>query len=560
MKKIHRISASVMALSIALIAASLAVVTPAAAAVCLDSPAGLIARWPGDGTTADVAHGRNGTSVGGTSYGTGEVDQAFSFDGVDDTVSVPDDPAWSLPGDFTIETWVNFAGYSPVAQALLSQDEGYGVTTKWIFWARNSNDLTFEYGTQGSDSIPVSVAWHPNLSQWYHLAVTRSGSTFTLYIDGVAVDTGTDTARLADAVAPLTLGWGETDWFFEGRLDEPAIYQRALSGAEIAAIHNAGSTARCAIAQSTLSLTGPGTAYPSEMLHLDGTLGLSGGASVDGQTVAVSRTIDGGTPTALPDATVAADGTFSFEDTPGEGHVVYRATFAGGTNVSAESAFATVEVGRQTSELALTLSTSKVKFGGRVTIRAHLVGGDTNRAVTIWAVPYGAPKNLLKVGAVDANGNLAVRHKPTRRTEYYATYGGDGAWTPDTTAKKAVRVVPRWAIKMLGGYATVNGVRLFHYSSICGSSSAKGCPAARLTLLPLHPRVRVTSDWRFCRNGACYRDRGSFRLTPQGNGVVWVWYTNRSILDWQLSVRLIFGGDADHLGATSRWVKMRVTA
>ena len=218
--------------------------------------------------------------------------------------------------------------------------------------------------------------WTPTLGQWYHVAVTRSGTTFTLYVDGAQVASATSSAPIVDVAGPLTLGSAQNEFFLEGALDEPEIYQRALSGAEIDAIHDAGSAARCAITRSTLSLTGPGTAHPSETITLDGTLGLSGGASVDAKPVTISRTIDGGTPTSLPGVTTAADGTFSFQDTPGEGLVMYRATFAGATNVSAENAFETVEVGRQTSALSLAPSASKIRLGGGVTIRAHLDGGE----------------------------------------------------------------------------------------------------------------------------------------------------------------------------------------
>ena len=88
-------------LLIALVVAVCMVAVPGAAAavVCTTTPAGLAARWPGDGTAQDVAHGRDGTLVGGTTFASGEVSQAFSFDGVNDTVTVPDSPDWSLPGD-----------------------------------------------------------------------------------------------------------------------------------------------------------------------------------------------------------------------------------------------------------------------------------------------------------------------------------------------------------------------------------------------------------------------------------------------------------------------------
>lgn len=278
MTKVLRPGRSVAALSVAVLAASLVVASPAAAAVCLDSPAGLLGRWPGDGTTADVAHGRDGTLVLGTTYEAGTVNQAFSFDGGDDQVTVPDDADWTIDGDFTIDTWVTMGDLSGESKVFVGQSGGQ-IAPKWIFWRRDDGQLGFLYGDGVSGVDAVMYPWTPTLGQWYHVAVTRSGTTFTLYVDGAQVASATSSAPIVDVAGPLTLGSAQNEFFLEGALDEPEIYQRALSGAEIDAIHDAGSTARCAITRSTLSLTGPGTAHPSETITLDGTLGLSGGAS-----------------------------------------------------------------------------------------------------------------------------------------------------------------------------------------------------------------------------------------------------------------------------------------
>jgi hypothetical protein len=557
--KLLRPGRSVVTLSIMVLAASLVIAGPAGAAVCADTTPGLLARWPGDGTTAEVAHGRDGTLVLGTTYEAGTVGQAFSFDGDDDQVSVSDDPDWTIDGDFTIDTWVKMDDLSGESKVFVGQSGGK-IAPKWIFWRRDDGQLGFLYGDGVSGVDAVMYPWTPTLGQWYHVAVTRSGSTFTLYVDGSVVASATWSAPIVDVEGPLTLGSAQNEFFLQGALDEPEIHQRALSGDQIDAIHDAGSTARCAITRSTLTLTGPGTAYPSETVTLNGTLGLSGGASVDAKAVAIHRTIDGGSPTSLPDVTTAADGSFSFQDAPGAGTVVYRATYAGETNVSSENAFATVAVGKQASALSVAMSSPKVKLGERVTIVAHLNGGDTNRTVSIWAVPYGGSKQRLVTAEVNASGNLSVRHRPTRETEYYATFGGDVAWKSATSTSKTVHVVPRWVVRVVGGYATVGGVRLYHYSARCSRSSATSCPAATFVLEPRHPNQRVSFQGRYCHQGRCVKDNSSFRLDRRGTSYVWIYYGDRSIIGWRLYFRLIFEGDADHLGATSTWVRTKVTA
>lgn len=532
----------------------------ASAGTCASTPAGLIGRWPGDGSPEDVAHGRNGSLLGNTTYVGGEVGQAFSFDGSGDAVTVPDHRDWTLRGDFTIDTWVNFSGYSSVAQALITQDEGAGTTNKWMFWYTESDQLAFEFGTGGGGYSPVSVPWTPSLGQWYHVAVTRSASTYTLYLDGASVDTGTESATIADAAAPLTLGWGETDWYFNGMLDEPEIYHRALSGTEIDAIHDQGPTARCAITRSTLSLDAPSKAFPDSTIEVTGQLSLSGGAAVDDRPIGLFRSVDEGPWTEIGDLSTDELGAFSHEDTPPKGTVTYLATFAGATDVSAENAWTKVVVAKANSILTLSLSRAKVKLGDQVTVTAHLEGGATNRSVTIYAVPKGGSKQALRKDPVNRDGNLSVVTSPTRETTYYAVYNGDAKWNADTSSSKVVEVEPRWAVKVIGGYATQNGFRLYHYSDACGPGDDTGCPAAAFVLSPNHAGQQVIFQGKYCHNGQCVSDSGSYRLNDQSKVGVYIYYGDRSIIGWTLSFRFRFAGDADHLPSTSAWAKTKVTA
>ncbi len=48
--------------------------------------------------------------------------------------------------------------------------------------------------------------------------------------------------------------------------------------------------------------------------------------------------------------------------------------------------------------------------------------------------------------------------------------------------------------------------------------------------------------------------------TARARASVWIYYRDRSVIGWRLDFRLIFGGDEDHLGARTTWVKTRVTA
>ena len=96
-------------------------------------------------------------------------------------------------------------------------------------------------------------------NQWYHLAVTRAGDLYTIYVNGVAVGTQTDSNVIPDPGVPLTIGQAE-GFYFTGLLDEISIYKRALSAAEIASIYQDGSVGK----QSSLYAV-----LPSPLPYLD---------------------------------------------------------------------------------------------------------------------------------------------------------------------------------------------------------------------------------------------------------------------------------------------------
>ena len=76
---------------------------------CVLPPPGLIGWWPGDGNANDIAGTNNGTLQGGaTANAAGMVAQAFSFDGTNNYVQIPDSPALR-PTNLTIEAWVRFS-------------------------------------------------------------------------------------------------------------------------------------------------------------------------------------------------------------------------------------------------------------------------------------------------------------------------------------------------------------------------------------------------------------------------------------------------------------------
>jgi hypothetical protein len=77
------------------------------------------------------------------------------------------------------------------------------------------------------------------LNAWTHLAGTYDGTTLRLYVNGVQVGSRPVTGALLTSTGALRIGgnsvWGE---FFQGRIDEVRVHNRALSATEVQTIMN----------------------------------------------------------------------------------------------------------------------------------------------------------------------------------------------------------------------------------------------------------------------------------------------------------------------------------
>ena len=237
--------------------------TIAGAADCTPPPSGLVAWWQGEDNGLDSAGLNNGYVTNGVGFTTGEVGLAFNFPALNSPYSLPaNGPAVEIPytnlwafgtNSFSIELWANFNAYLnsstgyPFGGVLVADDSGSGNSNKWLF-AYAGGVLEFHINgpsiNNGAGVFLVQAPFAPVLNQWYHLAVTRNGSLYTIYTNGVVAGTDSDFNAIPAPNAPLTIGAAE-GFYFDGQLDEVSLYNSALSSNDIAAIYQSGSIGKC---------------------------------------------------------------------------------------------------------------------------------------------------------------------------------------------------------------------------------------------------------------------------------------------------------------------------
>ncbi|WP_225824369.1 Ig-like domain repeat protein [Streptomyces naphthomycinicus] len=209
-------------------------------------------------------------------------------------------------------------------------------------------------------------------------------------------------------------------------------------------------------ADTTLTATVPATAPRAKSLSVTGTL-TSSAALPAGTTVSVTRT-DAESPAGrtLGTATVGADGSYTFADTPqARGKVTYTVTYAGDAHHAGATATGTVNVSPSTAALSLNNGGKVYAYDSAVKFTAHLGTTYKNRKVDLYADPYGGdkPEKLVKSGTVDSSGNLSVTLTLTRDTKLTAKFAGDTRYTP-ATATSTVGTRVRVSSALSGFYTS----------------------------------------------------------------------------------------------------------
>jgi hypothetical protein len=163
-----------------------------------------------------VGNAQISTSV--VKYGTG----SLAFDGTGDYLQAPDSPVFNFgSGNWTIEGWLyinsakNYNGFYGKRQA-----GQFGLTLQ----VDSSNVLSISASTTGSSWALAGASLGSGYSTgaWMHVAVTRSGTTITGWLNGTSTGTQTLSGSLFAATGyPATIGSSnDTGQDFNGYIDD----------------------------------------------------------------------------------------------------------------------------------------------------------------------------------------------------------------------------------------------------------------------------------------------------------------------------------------------------
>jgi len=218
--------------------------------LCAPAPAGLVNWWRGEGNANDSADGIHGTLQNGATFTAGKVGQAFSFDGVNDSVSFGNTIGNFGTNDFTIEYWIKTS--STRIEAVLGKWGNCGLSS-FFAMRLTSGKLSMEMAQDAGGNNFNSRLSNQSINDgvFHHIALVRQTTSIKMYIDGVADFTNStagitglnNTAELLAGSGPCIGVDGTAN--FTGQLDDISIYNRALNLSEILSIYTAGSAGKC---------------------------------------------------------------------------------------------------------------------------------------------------------------------------------------------------------------------------------------------------------------------------------------------------------------------------
>jgi len=221
-----------------------------------DLPEGLVGYWTFDDGSGDFAADAleaNPGTLNGPVWADGIVGGALDFDGFNDWVDFGTSDVFKLYPPLSVEVWI-YPRETTDSWVISKGDKrfrylalGFLAPVPW-----DPENLYFWVESAGSDIDGPEWVHQEGLEtgRWHHVVGVHDGENLTLWVDGSPRETKPSPVWNHDSsTAPLTAGnepsyFNDANKWFDGLMDEMAIYDRALTEEEIETHHRNGLAGR----------------------------------------------------------------------------------------------------------------------------------------------------------------------------------------------------------------------------------------------------------------------------------------------------------------------------
>lgn len=136
--------------------------------------------------------------------------------------------------DFSVSAWINPAVLPQLGFVMFNTVNAAG----WGFCIASAADTSGTKLTILSEAVAWDVTSYtfPRSGIWYHIAITRTGTTYTVYVNGVQVDTKVRTQSTPANGFLIGQRQGGTQRF-RGKIDDVRYWDRVLTPTEVSNLY-----------------------------------------------------------------------------------------------------------------------------------------------------------------------------------------------------------------------------------------------------------------------------------------------------------------------------------
>lgn len=203
----------------------------------------LVAYWRLE-DTSDSKGSLTLTNNGTVTFSAGQFNNAANTTATGGKYLSVNSDSLNLTNNFTVTCWVKFSSSTTnFFQGIVGRAKESGAPDVYGGWAlAKENDNKFRFIMFFNNSFASAVSNSANTdTNYHHIVGVRDAGVSTIYVDGVAQTT--TTSQAPDSVTNISLNIGRyytatNNYYTEGQIDDVAIFNRALTSAEVSNLFN----------------------------------------------------------------------------------------------------------------------------------------------------------------------------------------------------------------------------------------------------------------------------------------------------------------------------------
>jgi hypothetical protein len=201
----------------------------------------------------DAVSANHGTLMNGATFTDGKIGKAFTFDGINDVVTLPTN-TMKFTNNFTISLWFNVSDGGNSWGTLFSTYHNDGSGDYGYFLHKTGSNLLWQIYSSGNNNNKTVAIPSYSTGTWFNVVVTanntvENGFSNAIYINGSLVGYNTymeniryhPTINHYPSIGAMYYGSSPTiSNPFNGKIDAVNIWDRKLTSTEITELYNAG--------------------------------------------------------------------------------------------------------------------------------------------------------------------------------------------------------------------------------------------------------------------------------------------------------------------------------